>query len=204
MSERWIVGGSTGLVGTALCQRLSDEGHEVVRLVRPSTRSVGGATISWDPKEGVLAAEELKGATAVVHLGGVGIFSGRWTESRRQAILQSRVQSSRLIADRLAQLEDGPAFVCASAIGYYGSRGDEELREGSERGTGFLADVCVAWEEATQSAKDAGVRVVNGRIGSVLSPDGGAMQLMLPAFKMGMGGKLGDGGQNMSRHSLYD
>jgi uncharacterized protein (TIGR01777 family) len=195
---RILLGGSSGLVGRALVPRLRAAGHEVVRLVRRGGNDAGASTIEWDPDRGLLDPAAVRGFDAVVHLGGVSIASGRWSVERKQAILDSRVRSTLLLAERIASAppaERPRAFVVASAIGYYGDRGDESLTEASAPGEGFLADVCRAWEEAAGPAVRAGVRVAHARTGMVLARDGGALKAMLLPFRLGLGGPIGHGRQ---------
>lgn len=200
-----LMGGASGLVGKATAAFLTTGGHEVVRLVRPQSRKADGPTASWDPAAGELDPSALDGIDAVVHLSGENVAGGRWTEARKRKILDSRVITTRLLAEAMARRSDRPkVWVCASAIGYYGDNGDQVLTEASRKGEGFLSDVCEAWEEATRPAVEAGVRVVNLRIGVVLSPEGGALAKMLPVFKLGGGGPLGDGAQYMSWIGLDD
>jgi len=191
------IGGSTGLVGSELVPFLTTGGHEVARLTRggkPSPDDKPG--IDWSPSEGRIDSAGLEGCDAVVHLGGDNIAEGRWTEGKKRLIRDSRVNSTSLLAKTLAGLTSPPqVFICASAIGYYSNRGQETLTEESEPGTGFLAETCQAWEAATKPAADAGIRVVNLRIGVVLSPQGGALKKMLLPFKLGGGGVVGDGRQ---------
>ena len=192
-----VIAGSSGLIGGALARRLRDEGDDVTRLVRRAP--AGGDEASWDPDAGELDGGVFAGADAVVHLGGVSIAGKRWNAARKAAIRDSRVNSARLLSETLAGLDAPPAtFVCASALGYYGSRADEILTEGSAQGDDFLARTTAEWEAATSAAADAGVRVVNPRIGVVLSADGDMPKRMLPPFKLGLGGKLGGGRQYMS------
>ncbi len=196
------VTGSTGLVGSALLPFLADKGHEVHPIVRgrPSENQ-----ITWNPAAGELNGEDLAGLDGVVHLAGENIAAGRWNAARKEKIRDSRVAGTKLLCSRLAAMETKPTvLVCASAIGYYGSRGDEILDETAEAGTGFLAEVCQQWESACQEARDAGIRVVNLRIGVVLSPDGGALAKMLTPFKLGAGGRIGDGKQYWSWVALDD
>ena len=161
--------------------------------------------VPWDPAAGQIDAAALEGVDAAVHLAGENIASGRWTSSKKRRILESRVQGTRTLCDGLARLTCPPkALICASAIGYYGSRGDEVLTEESGPGTGFLADVCRAWEAAAEPAEKRGIRVVRLRIGVILSPAGGALAKMLLPFKLGAGGKIGDGKQYMSWIALDD
>ena len=197
-----LVSGSSGLVGTKLTSLLTAEGHDVTALVR---RQAGSAEIRWDPAAGELDASALEGFDGVVHLAGENIAAGRWTAAKKQRIRDSRVDSTRLLCQTLAGLEQRPAvLVNASAIGYYGDRGDQQLAEDSPAGDGFLPDVCQAWEASTQPAADEGIRVVRLRIGVVLSVDGGALQKMLLPFRLGAGGKVGSGGQYWSWISIDD
>ncbi len=187
---RVLVSGARGLVGTALTAVLRSGGHEVVALGR---RPGGPGTIVWDPIAGRLAARDLEGFDAVVHLAGEPI-AGRWTAARREAIRASRVEGTRLLSARLAELLRPPrVLVSVSAIGIYGDRGEESLDETSPPGTGFLADVCREWEAATAPAAARGIRVVMPRLGLVLAPGGGALARLLPAFRLGLGGPLGRG-----------
>ena len=197
-----LVAGSSGLIGTALCSRLGHEGHEVVRLVR---RQPTQGELRWDPEAGELEQEALEGIEAVVHLGGRNIAAGRWTASVKEQLRQSRVQTTRLLAARLVGLAAPPrVLVCASAIGIYGHRRDEELDEESDTGEGFLAELGRAWEEASAVAAEAGIRVVQARLGIVLSRRGGALAKMLLPFRFGVGGKIGSGRQYVSWISLED
>lgn len=200
-----VVTGASGLVGTALRHFLTTGGHRVVRLTRG--RGAGGPDVRrWDPARGELDPAALQGADAVVHLAGASIAGGRWTPERKRAILESRVKGTDLLARALASLgPDGPrVLVSASAVGYYGNRGDERLDEGSGGGGGFLADVVKAWEAATLPASRAGVRTVLLRTGVVISPAGGALGQMLLPFKMGVGGRIGSGRQYLSWIDLDD
>lgn len=197
------VTGSTGLIGSALVDFLTGEGHQVVRLVR-SKSAAGASDVYWNPAEGTVATPGLEGLDAVVHLAGENI-AGRWTAAKKARIRDSRVIGTRLLARTLAGLQRPPnALVCASAVGYYGDRAGELLREESPPGQGFLADACQEWEAAARPAAEKGVRVVSLRIGVVLSPRGGALALMLPAFKLGVAGKIGSGRQYMSWIALHD
>jgi len=167
------VTGATGLVGTALTQRLASAGHRVVRLVRPATarRPPGEEPIRWDPDFGTIQASRLDGVDAVVHLAGESVAAGRWTEARKQRIRSSRVRSTAFLADTLAQLRHPPrVLVAASAVGYYGDRADQMLTEDSAAGTGFLADVCRDWEAAAEPAARRRMRVVQLRLGMVQAP----------------------------------
>ena len=197
-----LVAGSSGLIGIALCSRLEREGHEVVRLVR---RQPAQGELRWDPEVGKLEQEALEGIEAVVHLGGRNIAAGRWTAAVKAQLRQSRVQTTQLLAERLAGLVAPPrVLVCASAVGIYGHRRDEELDEESDTGEGFLAELGRAWEGASALAAEAGIRVVQARLGIVLSRRGGALAKMLLPFRLGLGGKIGDGRQYVSWISLED
>ncbi|MGH9129122.1 MAG: TIGR01777 family oxidoreductase [Acidimicrobiales bacterium] len=196
-----LVSGSSGFVGSALVPALEAAGHEVVRLVR---HPAGSGECHWDIGAGKIDSEALAGVEGVVHLAGAGIGERRWTEEVKAAIQDSRIDGTRLLCGALAAMGQPPSvLVSGSAIGYYGDRGAEILDESSSTGTGFLAEVCVAWEAATADAKTAGVRVVHLRTGVVLGP-GGILTKTLPLFKRGMGGRLGSGNQYMSWVSLDD
>jgi hypothetical protein len=196
--------GSTGLVGTSLSAALEARGDQVRRLVRREARDPQ-REIRWDPGAGQIDAAALDGIEAVVHLAGEGIADHRWTDEFKRKILESRQLGTQTLCDALAGLQNKPrVLVSASAIGYYGDRGEESVDESSPPGQGFLADVCQAWEAATQPARDAGIRVVNLRIGVVLSRDGGALAKMLTPFKLGAGGVIGSGRQVMSWIALDD
>ncbi len=198
-----LVSGASGLIGTALEQRLQLEGHQVRRLVRRPARS--SDEISWDPERDILPELELEGFDAVVHLAGENVAAGRWTNARMDAIRDSRIKGTGLLATRLAGLARPPrVLVAASAIGYYGDRGEELLDERSARGDGFLARVCAEWEACSDPARAAGIRVVQPRIGLVLAEHGGALAKMLTPFRLGVGGRLGSGEQWMSWISLDD
>jgi uncharacterized protein len=198
------VTGASGLVGSHLVPHLEQQGHLIRRLVRRKVRDSDGE-IQWDPAAGTIDAEELNAVDAVVHLAGENIASGRWNEKVKRAIHDSRVDGTRLLAQTLADLDSKPnVFVSASAIGYYGPRGDETIDESSPPGEGFLAEVCQAWEYETRPASEAGIRVVNLRIGVVLSTEGGALKSMLTPFKLGLGGVIGSGQQYISWVELDD
>lgn len=199
-----LVTGSSGFIGSALLPFLTHAGHNVTSLVRPGTRP-GANQLIWDPAAGRLDPASIAGFDAVVNLAGENIAGGRWTPERKQRIRDSRVKSTMLLAETLAGLSRRPrALVSASAAGYYGNRGDEALTETSTPGSGFLADVCRAWEDAARPAAAAGIRVVNLRFGMVLSAKGGALVKMLPPFKAGLGGPVGNGRQYMSWIVLDD
>lgn len=203
---RIAVTGSSGLIGSALVGELRSAGHSVSRVVRNNrTESPTERLISWNPERGVLDATALEGHDAVVHLAGEPIF-GRWTQARKARIRDSRVRGTALLARTIAGLQRPPSvLVSASAIGFYGNRpANEALEETAEKGSGFLANVVAAWEEAAQPANTAGTRVVNPRFGLVLSPKGGALAVMLPIFRAGFGGRLGRGDQMWSWITLND
>lgn len=199
-----LITGSTGLVGSALVARLNGEGHDILRLTRTPT-TAGGTIILWDPHaDEVMNHGQMQHLDAVVHLAGETL-AGRWTPQRKAAIRNSRVQGTALIARTIAAEIPPPAvFISASAVGYYGDRGDEELDEQSGLGTGFLPGVCRDWEDATQAARDAGIRTVCLRLGFVLSADGGGLPRMVTPFRWGLGGPVGRGTQWMSWVSLVD
>ncbi len=199
-----LITGSSGLIGSALISFLKAQGHQVVSLVRRKVDAEEGLA-SWDPKAGKLSPSVFEDVHAVVNLAGESIAAGRWTPERKRRILESRVQGTKLLSETLAQLANPPeALVSASAVGYYGSRGEEVLSEEEPPGSGFLPDVCLAWEGATEPARQRGVRVVKPRIGMVLSGKGGALPRMASAFKMGVGGRLGDGRQFMAWIAIDD
>lgn len=208
-----LISGSHGLIGSALAGSLIAEGHGVVRLVReaPAARARAGgdrpAEVPWNPSQGTLDQEALDRHgpyAAVVHLAGAGIGDRRWTDARRKEIMASRVGPTRLLAEIAAHLHPVPGvLVSASAVGYYGDRGDEILTEESAPGEGFLADVCRAWEDATAQAGDS-MRVVHLRTGVVLTSRGGALAKQLPLFRLGLGGRVGSGRQYMSWITLDD
>lgn len=199
---RIAITGSTGLIGTALTRHLARSGHEVVPVVRDAPRP---GQIGWDPAGGRLDTADLVGLDAVVHLSGAGIGDRRWTDSYKRVLMDSRVDGTTLLSDRLAAIGgEAPALISGSAIGFYGDRGDELVDESSGSGDGFLADICRRWEAVTAAASDAGVRVAHLRTGIVLTPAGGALKKMLPLFRLGVGGKFGSGRQWMSWISLTD
>ncbi len=186
-----LVAGSHGLLGTALTHQLVASGHRVRRLVRRPV--VSPAEVSWDPVAGRLDPADLAGVDAVVNLGGAGLGDRRWTQDYRQQIIDSRTVPTRLLATTLASMTDGPRVLLqASAVGYYGDRGEEELDETSDEGDGFLSEVVRAWEAATHPADDV-VRVAHLRTGIVLAPRGGALGRLMPLLRLGVGGPLGDG-----------
>lgn len=198
-----LVTGSHGLVATALLPALHRAGHRVVRLVRSATG--GDGDVRWDPAAGTIDAAAVEGIDAVVHLAGEGIGDRRWSDDVKQRIVDSRVQGTTLLAETLAGLERRPSvLVSASAVGYYGDRGEEVLSEDSPAGGDFLAQVCRRWEECTAPAAAAGIRTVCLRTGVILTARGGALTRMLLPFKLGLGGRIGSGRQWMSWVSLAD
>lgn len=195
------VTGPGGLVGSALCASLKGRGCRVVGI----SRSPGPNRIVWNTESGLAHPKELEGFDAVVHLAGENIGAGRWTAARKEEFRRSRLTATRTLVQSLERLESRPqTLICASATGIYGDRGDEMLNEQSAAGTGFLADLCQAWEHEALAAQEFGIRVVCVRIGIVLSPKGGALQKMLLPFKMGVGGVVGNGGQYWSVIGLTD
>lgn len=197
------VTGASGLVGQALIPALRDNGFEVLRLVRRAAESKD--EVQWDPDAGTIDIEALQGVTGAVHLAGENIGSGRWTETKKKKIRDSRVRGTELFAGALARLSPKPrVLVSASGVNYYGTRGSETLDESSTSGSGFLASVCREWEAATSPASEAGIRVVLARFGIVLSSEGGALEKMKIPFVLGIGGRIGDGTQYMSWIALED
>lgn len=191
--KRVAITGASGLIGSTLAAFLRTGGHEVLELVRREPE--GDHEVRWDPAAGTVDTARLEGIDGLVHLAGASIFGLRWTEAKKRAVAGSRIQGTRAIVDALNRMERPPAaLVCASAIGFYGSRGDEVLTEDEAHGEGFLADTCVAWEAEVARLRDD-VREVRGRLGVVLDAGGGALATMLPAFRAGIAGRLGSGDQ---------
>jgi uncharacterized protein (TIGR01777 family) len=199
---RVAITGSSGLVGTALMSHLDSLSHTSVPVVR---RAAKPGEISWSPSDGTLNPGDLEGIDAVVHLAGAGIGDKRWTDDYKKVLVESRLDGTALLATAIAACSDGPkVLLSGSAIGYYGARGDEELDESSTAGSGFLAQLCIDWEEAAAPAAAAGTRVTLLRTGIVLSADGGALKKQLPLYKIGAGGTLGSGAQWQSWISIDD
>ncbi len=199
-----LISGASGLVGSELVTFLTQKGHYIRKLVRNEAKPDANE-IKWDPASSEIEQTALEGLDAVVHLAGENIAGGRWTSERKALIRDSRVQGTRLLSETLAKLKAPPkVLVSASAIGFYGDRGDDVLDEESESGSGFLAEVCQEWEEACTAAGNASIRIVNLRTGVVLSAAGGALAKMLLPFKMGVGGVVGSGSQYMSWIAIDD
>jgi uncharacterized protein (TIGR01777 family) len=205
---RIVVAGSSGLIGTALVESLRSDEHDVVRLVRREPSAPD--EVRWDPTLGARAADDALKATvddadAVVNLAGAGVAEKRWNEAHRRAILESRVSATTALATAIAETAHRPrVFVSGSASGFYGDTGPIAVDESAPRGSTFLSGVCVAWELAAEPARDAGVRVVHPRTGTVTDRDGGAFGRLLPVIKVGAGGRLGSGRQWWSLISLHD
>ncbi len=198
-----VVTGASGFIGPALVRSLRADGHEVVRLVRREPQASDEAR--WDPASGTVDDAALVGATAVVHLAGAGIGDRRWTEERKGEILRSRVDSTSTIAHAVAAMADPPAvLVSASAVGYYGDTDDVAVDESGPKGSSFASDVAQAWELSAEPARVAGVRVVHPRSGLVMAKGGGAWGRLLPLFRLGLGGRLGNGSQWWSYVTLDD
>ncbi|MBK7821103.1 MAG: TIGR01777 family protein [Tessaracoccus sp.] len=203
------VTGSTGFIGSALTRSLLADGHEVVRLVRPGARlgawSDGSRGASWDPTAGTIDREALEDIDGAVHLAGAGVGDRRWSAAYKTQILESRRRGTTLLAETLAGLNSGPrVLVSASAVGYYGQTGDRVVTEEDGPGADFLAQVCQVWEDSADPARHAGIRVAHARTGIVFDGGGGAAAQLLPLFRLGLGGRLGDGHQYWSLISLTD
>jgi len=199
-----LISGSSGLVGSALSAHLSLKGHHLTNLVRHPQKK-DSSDVLWDPMAESFDPDILAGYDAVIHLAGENIGSGLWTKKKKINIRDSRINSTTILSEAIAELNDNkPVFICASATGIYGDRGDEILTETSEPGKGFLADVVTEWEAACEPAIQTGAKVVNIRTGIVLRERGGILKRLLPIFKLGLGGKLGSGQQYMPWISLVD
>ncbi len=199
-----LIAGSSGLVGSALRASLLRDGHTVLPLVRPPIVASGGQ-VEWNPETGEFGAEAAAGADAVVNLAGASVAEGRWTERRKRLLRSSRIEATRTLVNAMAKLEPRPrVFVCASAVGYYGDRGDEKLDEESAAGSGFLAELVRDWEAEAARAETFGIRTVMLRLGIVLTARGGALAQMIGPFRLGIGGRLGSGKQWVSWLSMAD
>lgn len=198
----FLISGASGLVGKTLIPFLRSQGHEVIRLVRHQTDAVD--EVFWDPLRGELDLHRFKNLDAVIHLAGASIAQ-RWNARTRDEIWRSRVMGTRTLVDAISKLRHRPfVFVSASGIGFYGDRGDEVLDENAEQGSGFLPDLCDAWEAEVEAVDELGIRPVMIRTGMVLTPAGGALQKLLPLFRAGLGGRIGNGAQWMSWISIDD
>jgi uncharacterized protein (TIGR01777 family) len=199
---RIAVAGSSGLIGTALSRRLTDDGYEVVAVVR---RQPGDNEIGWSVDENRIEGNAFDGIDAVVHLAGAGIGDSRWTADYKRELLSSRTVGTSLIAEAVRSASNPPsALLSGSAIGFYGSSLTSEFDEGDGAGEGFLPDLCVSWEAAAAPAETAKTRVVFLRTGVVMSADGGALKKQLPLFRLGLGGRIGSGQQWLSWISIHD
>lgn len=198
-----IISGSSGLIGTALVKALKAKGHIVKTLIR--RQPVNDSEIFWEPLNGKIDTNKLNDLDCVINLSGENIASGKWTEDKKKKILESRIKSTNLLCKTLLNLDKPPStLLSASADGYYGDCNQNEVTETTPAGDSFIVELCEKWEEETQPCKNAGIRVVNCRFGIVLTKDGGALKKMLPAFKMGIGGRLGSGRQYMNWISMED
>lgn len=194
-----LVSGASGFIGRPLVEFLSSQGHTVIKLIRSKDRSLFPGSIGWNPEEGRAAPGDFEGFDAVIHLAGEPLSFGRWTRRKKEKILFSRTLGTHLLSQILAQLLRPPrVFISASAVGYYGDRGEEILTEESGAGRGFLASVCCEWEKASQPLENRGTRGVHARFGMVIGPGGGALQKMLLPYRLGLGGRLGSGKQWIS------
>lgn len=206
---RILISGASGMIGTALVRSWKSDPIQVLRLVRQHSNSdeADTQTILWNPSapQPIPNAERLAGVDTVIHLSGANVAAGRWTPKYKREIVASRLDTTSALVDAITKLNPRPrVLVCASAIGIYGNRGDELLTEAAAPGTGFLAETCVAWEHAARPAEAAGIRVVHARFGVVLSPRGGALAKLLPLFRLGLGGNLGDGREWMPWITIDD
>ncbi|WP_406068233.1 TIGR01777 family oxidoreductase [Streptomyces sp. NBC_01020] len=200
---RIAIAGASGLIGTALGRSLRADGHEVVRLVRRTARAAD--EVAWDPVREHVDTAGLTDCDAVVNLAGAGVGDHRWTDAYKKELRDSRVLGTATLADAVASLDVPPAvFLCGSAVGYYGDTGDRAVDEGAPPGEGFLASLCVEWEEAARAAEEAGVRTAFARTGLVVAKEGGAWGRLFPLFKAGLGGRMGDGSQYWSFIALHD
>lgn len=199
-----LIAGSSGFIGSELLSCLRGRGHEVVRIVRSESQMTSDA-ILWDPQHHELTPKDFEGFDVLINLAGENVSEGRWTEEKKRKIKDSRLLGTRILCEMVTRLQSPPRLlISASAIGYYGSRGDQFLTEKSPPGKGFLAEVCKKWEAVTEPATIRGIQVVQLRIGVVLSPKGGALKKMLMPFKLGLGGVIGSGNQWVSWISMDD
>jgi uncharacterized protein len=199
-----LISGASGVVGKAATEALHFDGHRVAHFVRPGG-NVSPGDVRWDPASGSIDAGAMEGADAILHFAGAGIGDARWSEARKKILRSSRVNSTRVLVDAIAKLREKPrVLLVASAVGYYGDRGEEMLTESSANGSGFLAALARDWEAQSLRAESLGVRSVLLRFGMILSPRGGALPRMLRPFKLGLGGRLGSGRQWMSWVALED
>ncbi len=202
-SQKILISGASGLVGSALINLLKQKGHSVSSLVRREAKSKN--EVQWNPQSGIKNINDLENFDAVIHLAGENIGGKRWTEEQKKKIRESRVKGTSVLRDAILKLKNPPkTFISASAIGFYGDRGNKTLDEESAVGTGFLPEVCQEWENSSKSLSEKGIRLVYIRIGVVLAPNGGALAKMLFPFKMGVGGIIGNGKQFMSWIELED
>ncbi|WP_406140524.1 TIGR01777 family oxidoreductase [Streptomyces sp. NBC_01089] len=200
---RIAIAGASGLIGTALGHSLRADGHEVVRLVRRAAKAAD--EVEWDPAREQVDTAGLTGCDAVVNLAGAGVGDHRWTDAYKKELRDSRVLGTATLADAVASLDVPPAvFLCGSAVGYYGDTGDRPVDESAPPGEGFLASLCVEWEEAARAAEEAGIRTAFARTGLVVAKEGGAWGRLFPLFKAGLGGRMGDGSQYWSFIALHD
>jgi uncharacterized protein (TIGR01777 family) len=208
--KRILISGATGMIGSALVRSWKGDPIQILRLIRqspPALETDGAETILWSPSAAkpFPTLDRLAGVDTVINLSGSNVAAGRWTPKFKQEIVTSRLDTTLALVHAITQLSPKPrVLICASAIGIYGDRGDELLTEAAPPGTGFLADTCVAWENAARAAEDAGIRVVHVRFGVVLSPKGGALAKLLPLFRLGLGGNLGNGREWMPWITLDD
>jgi uncharacterized protein (TIGR01777 family) len=207
---RILVSGSSGFLGTAIIDSLRKQNHQIARLVRPESGSKrAGADsandVAWDPTGGRFDAAAAEGAGALIHLAGASIADGRWSDARKKVLRTSRIDATRHLMGALAKLQSPPRIiVAASAIGFYGNRGEETLTEQSAPGSGFLPEICVEWEAETARGAEFGARVASLRFGIILAAHGGALAKMVPPFKLGVGGRMGNGRQWMSWVTLTE
>ncbi len=198
MSNKILITGASGFIGSALTQKIQNSGYDVLKTTRNPHETASGF-IYWNPERDEISLDALEGLEGVIHLAGENIAGFRWSEAKKDRIFLSRVRGTWLLSHALLRVKTPPRFFfSASAVGFYGSRGDERLTDESRQGSGFLADVCRKWEEASDCLREKGVRVIHGRFGTVLDPSGGMLKKMLPLFRLGLGMQMGKGNQWMS------